>query len=234
MSSLAHNQDVPYHLGIVPDGNRRWARANGLTAFEGHRRGVDVTRDIAIAAYERGVKVLTFYAFSTENWQRTQEEVGYLMELFFRVIVTEYKELEARNVRFRFVGRRDRLSAKMIKAIDDTEARTAHLSEGMFVLCLNYGGQQEIADAAAALITAGVAAQDVTPERFAQALYAPDVPPVDLIIRTSGEQRLSGFMLWRSSYAELLFVDQHWPAFTAGDLDAALAEFAVRQRRFGN
>lgn len=224
---------VPHHIGVIPDGNRRWASAHHLPSLEGHRRGLTATREVALAAFERGVKVFTMFAFSTENWQRTTEEVGYLMDLFYGFLTREFEELIQRDVRFRFAGEREGLDAKLITAIDELEARTADLKAGTVVFCLNYGGHHEIAAAAAELIRRGVAPEAVTPALLTSMMYAPEVPPVDLVIRTSGEQRLSGFMLWRAAYAELAFVDKHWPDFTAADLDACINDYSQRQRRFG-
>lgn len=227
------NSSVPLHLGIIPDGNRRWAKAQGLPTLEGHRRGLEVARTIAEAAHDAGVRYFTIYAFSTENWARTEEEVGYLMNLFVRMLTHELKGLEERGVRLRLIGSRDRLPKKLIKALDEAEERTAGNQNGTIGLCLNYGGHAELADATRSLLASHTSPEAITPEDIEQHLYAPEIPPVDLIIRTSGEHRLSGFMLWRAQYAELAFVDKHWPDFTVADLDAILADYAQRQRRFG-
>src|SRR6266851_1683993 len=205
---------VPRHLAIIPDGNRRWARAKGLPTLEGHRRGVDVAKTIAKVAFDRGVEYFTMYAFSTENWQRQQQEVGYLMDLWYGLLAREFRELEERGVRFRFLGSRYRLSDKLLKMIDSTEARTAALSKGTVSLCLNYGGQAELADAIRSMLAAGVKPDDVDPGLISQHLYGPGIPPVDLLLRSSGEQRTSGFMMWRAAYAELYFAPMHWPDFT--------------------
>jgi undecaprenyl diphosphate synthase len=224
---------VPAHLGIIPDGNRRWAKSHGLPTLEGHRRGLAVAIDIADAAFDRGVHYLTIWAFSAENWRRPQAEVTYLMSLFHGFLTNELKRLEDRGVRLRFLGRRDHLSAKLLKVIDDSEARTANNSKGVVSLCLNYGGQAEIVDAVKSAITDGLSPSEITPELLTSYMYAPDVPPVDLIIRTSGEQRTSGFMMWRAAYAEYFFSDKMWPEFTTGDLVKALDDFAQRARRYG-
>lgn len=224
---------VPVHLGIILDGNRRWAKAKGLPTLQGHRRGYDSVKTISQAAFDRGVKYFTAFVFSTENWNRSEEEVTYLMDLLAWVATTEVNEMHKKNIRVRFIGRPNGLSAKILKAIKAAEAKTAKNTAGTLGLCLNYGGQQEIADAAAAMIRDGVAAEEVTPEKFAQYIYAPDIPQLDLLVRTSGEQRLSGFMLYRSSYAEIKFIDKYWPDFNEADLEAILADFASRQRRFG-
>lgn len=227
--------EVPRHLGFILDGNRRWARAEGLPQLEGHRRGYENLRVIARAAAKRGVKYISAYAFSTENWNRTQEEVDYLLELLVTVVLVpkEVQSYVQDDVRLVFLGSRTRLSDKISRALDYAEAETADCSSAVVAICFNYGGQLEMAEAAARMVTEGVPAAEITPEKMAQYLYHPEVPPIDLVIRTSGEQRLSGFMLWRAAYAELYFTEVHWPAFTTGDLDAALADYAGRQRRFG-
>lgn len=224
---------VPVHLGVIPDGNRRWAKEHGVPSVEGHRRGLVAARKVAAAAFDRGVRYFTLYAFSTENWRRTEEEVGYLMDLFYNLLKREYAEFEERGVRFQFLGSRANLPVRLLKVIDEVEQRTAHLENGVLALCLNYGGEQELADALGAMLADGVQPADVTPDRIAKYLYGPEMPPLDLIIRTSGEHRLSGFMLYRSAYAELSFTQKHWPDFTVADLDVVLADYAERQRRFG-
>lgn len=221
---------VPRHLGIIPDGNRRWAKNHQRPTLEGHRKGLEVAKQICLAALDRGVEYFTMYAFSTENWSRTREEVGYLMKLFENLLVNELDELHTKGVRFRLIGSREGLPKSLTKAIDAAENRTAGNTRGTMALCLNYGGEQELADAASAL--AGQQGP-FSPEQLRAHLYAPEIPDLDLIIRTSGEERTSGFMLARSAYAELEFVDKNWPEFTVEDLDIALAEYARRQRRFG-
>lgn len=183
-------------------------------------------------AFDRGVKVFTMYAFSTENWSRAEEEVGYLMELFYGLATDEMSELGNKNIRFRVIGSRQLLPARLVAALETAEQRTEHNTGGTIALCLNYGGEQEIADAVTSLIASGHTGE-VTPADINSHLYAPEIPPVDLIIRTSGEHRTSGFMLWRAAYAEFYFVAKHWPEFTEADLDAALTDYAKRHRRFG-
>jgi undecaprenyl diphosphate synthase len=224
---------VPTHLGLVLDGNRRWAKDRGLKPFEGHRRGYLILERISRAAFERGVKYVSAFVFSTENWSRSEEEVTYLMDLLQWVAAHEIKKLHKSNIRVLFLGTDVGLSESIIKAIKKAEAKTAQNTGGTLVLCLNYGGQQEISDAVASLIRSGVKADEVTPELVTQHLYEPTLPPIDLIIRTSGEQRLSGFMLWSAAYAELKFVLKQWPAFTVEDLEEAFSDYARRQRRFG-
>lgn len=231
MAESGHS--VPVHLGLILDGNRRWARAQGLSQLEGHRRGYENLHAIAVAAARRGVQYISAYVFSTENWNRSQEEVDYLMDLVVWVATKELKKYEKEQLRLVFLGSREGLPEKVLRAIDGAEERTAGNTRAVVALCLNYGGHQELADGVARLVADGVRPEAVTPAILAEYLYHPEVPPVDFLIRTSGEQRLSGFMLWRIEYAELLFVPQPWPAFTVADLEAALAEYANRQRRFG-
>jgi undecaprenyl diphosphate synthase len=225
--------NLPKHLGIILDGNRRWAKEHGLRPFEGHRRGYLRLKQVAQAAFDRGVEYVSAYVFSTENWNRSIEEVTYLMDLLYWVATRELDKLHKRNIRVIFLGSEERLSPAILKAIREGESKTANNTGGTLVLCLNYGGQQELADAAANLIRSGVNADQVTPALLSQYLYGPSIPPVDFIIRTSGEQRLSGFMLWSAAYAEIKFVIKNWPDFTKEDLMSALADYAARQRRFG-
>jgi len=225
---------VPQHVGLILDGNRRWARAAGLPQLEGHRKGYNNLHRIGLHAMKRGVKYISAYVFSTENWNRSQEEVDYLMELLVWVATKEIDKYVRDGFRVRFAGSRQRLSQKVLRAVESAEAKTAHNDKVTMVVCLNYGGHTEVAEGVARMMRDGVQAEAVTPEKVAEYLYLPDVPPVDLIVRTSGEQRLSNFMLWRAAYAELYFTPVHWPAFGEGDLDAALEEYAQRQRRFGN
>lgn len=226
-------QVVPTHLGLILDGNRRWARERGLPTLEGHRRGYGTLKTIGKAAIKRGVKYVSAFVFSTENWNRSQEEVEYLMDLLRWVATSEVNEMHKENIRVRMIGRPDGLDEKTLELIRKAEAKTAKNTGGTLGLCINYGGQQELADATAAMIRDGVKPDEVTPAKIGEYLYESDIPPIDLLIRTSGEQRLSGFMLYRSAYSELLFVKKHWPAFTEADLDSALATFANRERRFG-
>lgn len=241
MTPKAHSQPtitaedtrIPTHIGIILDGNRRWAKTNGLPPYEGHRQGYLNLKKIGEYALKRGVKYLSAFVFSTENWQRSKEEVNYLMKLLLWVATHEVEEMNRKNIRIRFLGEKKGLLPKIVKAIEQAEQKTAKNTGGTLALCLNYGGTQEIASAAAQMIKDGLKPEEVTPGKLAQYLYAPDIPPCDLVIRTSGEQRISGFMLYRAAYSEFLFVDKHWPAFSEADLDSALAEYASRHRRFG-
>ena len=230
---MSDTADVPQHLGIILDGNRRWAKARGLPTLEGHRQGSDVFKEVSQAAFDRGVKYLSAFVFSTENWSRTEEEVGYLMKLVVRVVKTYLKEVDQNGVRIVILGRRDGLRRSVLKAIEEAEAKTAHNTRGTIALCFNYGGKEELVDAVKDMISKGTKPEEVTADAIAQSLYSPEIPPVDFMIRTSGEQRTSGFMLYRAEYAELYFTDKYWPDFGVADLDDALAEYSHRQRRFG-
>lgn len=220
---------IPRHLGLVLDGNRRWAKANGKLPLEGHRAGYDNLKTIVRVAFDRGVEYVSAYIFSTENWSRTRAEVKYLMDMALSIFETDIEEFNRDGFRVLVAGGRERLSAKLNEAIDSAQQLTRNNTKGTVVLCFNYGGHQEIADAVNRLQKK----RNVTAADIESKLYHPEVPPADLIIRTSGEQRLSNFMLWRAAYAELYFVNKHWPDFDEGDLDTALTDYAQRQRRFG-
>lgn len=224
---------VPQHVGFIVDGNRRWARKRGLTVAEGHRQGYSNLKSVCIAALDQGVSYVSAYVFSTENWKRDKQEVSDLMKLLKWILVHEVKNFHKENIRLRVAGSRERVSPSLLKAIDEAEALTAQNDRGTLLLCLDYGGQQEIVDAVKQIAAASTPVGQITPELISQHLYAPDVPPVDLIIRTSGEQRLSNFMMWRSAYSELQFIDKFWPDFTAEDLVQSLELYAQKQRRFG-
>ena len=224
---------APVHLGLILDGNRRWARAKGLPVFEGHRRGYETLHAIALAAQQRGVKYISAFVFSTENWERTQEEVDFLMDLMVWIATKEINKFLEEGFKVVFLGSRERLSQKVIAAIDSAQQRTAGNTGAVLAMCFNYGGQIELAEGVARLVTGGVPAAEVTLAVLEQYLYHPEVPPVDLLIRTSGEQRLSGFMMWRTAYAELLFSDTLWPDYSEIELDSAILEYSNRKRRFG-
>ncbi len=225
---------IPEHLGIIMDGNRRWAKARGLPTFEGHRRGYDKLKEVGDWCLDRGVQIITVFAFSTENWKRTQEEVAYLMDLLLRALTQEIDEFMRRDIRVRVIGRRAGLSEKMRLAADQVWEETRGNSRGLLQLAINYGGQTEIVDAVRALCASGTKPEEINEQMIRSNLYAPNVPPPDLIIRTSGEQRLSGFLTWESAYSELYFTKTHWPDFSQSDLDAALDWYANRERRFGS
>jgi undecaprenyl diphosphate synthase len=224
---------VPQHVGFIVDGNRRWAKSHGLPTYEGHLAGYKVLKEVALATLASGVSYASAYVFSTENWKRSESEVSKLMALIVRAFKADLHVFIDNNVRLKIIGSRERLSDKVNKVLDEAEAETAHLTGGTFVVCLNYGGQAEIADACKKIVQSGIAVDDITPELIAQNLYAPDIPPIDIVVRTSGEQRLSNFMLWRAAYSELLFLDKLWPDMTKGDVAGILEEYSRRSRRFG-
>lgn len=229
-SPLEH---VPYHLGIIMDGNGRWARQRGLPRLAGHRAGTENIRRVLTGCVEFGVKVLTIYAFSTENWKRPEEEVKGLMSIFARVIDRELNELHREGVQLRHVGRlegiSDSLRAKVHRAIDLTKNNDRIILNVAF----NYGGRAEIIDAVKRIISDGVEAKDVTEELIGHYLYTTDCPDPDLIIRTSGEFRTSNFLLWQAAYAEYYVTPTYWPDFNKDELYKALTAFSQRNRRFG-
>jgi undecaprenyl diphosphate synthase len=224
---------IPVHVAIIPDGNRRWAKAKGIPTLEGHRKGFEVALDLAEVAAAKGVKYLTFYTFSAENWNRAEEEVGYLMDLLRWVFKQKVKKLHTEGFRIRFFGSRDRLDADIVASMEETTELTKNNTYATLNLCLNYGGRQDILEATKRLVADGLSADQVTPEALAQRLSSAGTPDVDLLIRTSGEQRLSNLLLWESAYAELIFVDVLWPDYNEELLEQALREYASRQRRFG-
>lgn len=227
----------PRHVAIIMDGNGRWAKARHLPRIAGHRRGVDAVRRISRAARALGVEVLTLYAFSSENWRRPEAEVRDLMGLLRHFLSSELEDLVAEGVRLRVIGDWRSLAADLVTMIDAAILRTAANRGATLVIALNYGAQAEILAAARALAAAardGSLDPDAIDEaRLEAALETADLPPLDLLIRTSGEQRLSNFLLWQAAYAELLFVDTLWPDFDEQALADALDQYGRRQRRFG-
>jgi undecaprenyl diphosphate synthase len=228
---------VPAHVAIIMDGNGRWARQRGLPRIEGHRRGVETVRTTTYAARDLGVKMLTLYAFSVENWHRPQDEVGALMGLLEFYLKKELATFVRDRVCFRTIGRTSELPAGVQKLLRETTEETRHFTDYTLVLALNYGSRTEIVDAArayAAAVAAGtVKLNDASWETFARHLYTTGLPDPDLVIRTSGETRLSNFLLLQSAYAEYVFTPVLWPDFTKADLAAAISEYARRERRYG-
>lgn len=218
---------LPKHLGFIVDGNRRWARERGLPTLEGHRRGIDLVADIAEECHKQGVKIVSFYIFSTENWNRSKEEVDYLMDLVEKCLKKFIKKCLKNDTRIAILGTKERLSKNLIKAVEEAEEKTKDCKENILGLCFNYGGKQEIVDATNKIDG------EVTIEKLEANLYHPEIPALDMVIRTSGEERISGFMLWRMAYAEMLFLNKKWPDMTKEDVPKILEEFVGRQRRFG-
>lgn len=219
----------PVCVGIIMDGNRRWAKARGLPKLDGHRAGVETVKNIVRFARTRDVKHVAIYAFSTENWGREPAEVSYLMDLFLEFIRKEMNELGKEGVRARFAGQRERFSTDLQKAMDDIEKETEKNDTITLWVCLSYGGRAEIVAAA------NVAKKDgeITAATLAQNLWTAGMPDPDIIVRTGGEKRLSGFLPWQSVYSELFFTDTLWPDFSKEEFDSILAEFATRERRRG-
>jgi len=227
----------PRHVAIIMDGNGRWAKKRFLPRIAGHKQGVEAVRRVSRAARTLGIEVLTLYAFSSENWRRPEDEVRDLMGLLRHFLASELDELVSEGVKLRVIGDWRRLATDLVDMIDRAVARTATNPGPTLVIALNYGAQAEIAAAARALAEqardGNLDPLTIDEARFADALETHDLPPLDLMIRTSGEQRLSNFLLWQAAYAELLFVDTLWPDFNEATLADALGQFAGRQRRFG-
>jgi undecaprenyl diphosphate synthase len=225
--------DIPRSVAIIMDGNSRWAAGEGLTVADGHREGTRALRRTVEAAIDLGIESLTVYAFSTENWLRPPQEVDALMEIFGETIERELPDLAKQGVRTRFVGRRDRVSAELKERMENLEAETAHRDRLSLWIAFDYGGRAELADAARRVVEAGLRPDEIDEDVLAKFLYAPELPDPDLLIRTSGELRISNFLLWQLAYAELIFTDRRWPEFGEDDLRSAVVEYAARQRRFG-
>jgi len=228
---------VPHHVAIIMDGNGRWAAQRGLPRGEGHRRGVEALRRTVRAAGEMGIDVLTIFSFSAENWSRPASEIRDLMSLLRRFIRHDLADLHRNNVRVRIIGERSDLERDIRRLLEEAEELTSGNSGLTLVVAFNYGARQEIARAArraAAAVAAGeLAVEAISAEQFACYLDAPDLPDPDLIIRTSGEQRLSNFLLWQAAYSELVFVPIYWPDFDRAALEGAIADYQRRERRFG-
>ncbi|MEA4871361.1 MAG: polyprenyl diphosphate synthase [Synergistaceae bacterium] len=220
------------HIGIIMDGNRRWARSRGLPAILGHREGVKAVERTLIAAKELGIPCVSLYAFSTENWKRPKSEVLGLMGLLKYYLKLKLEELNQENARIRFAGNISALSEDIQEILLDAEQKTRNNDSMQLVVCLNYGGRQEILDAVNKMIGDGVSLP-VTEDLFRQYLYLPDLPDPDLLIRTSGELRMSNFWLWQGSYSEFYFTDKYWPDFGKPDLEMAIADYYRRERRYG-
>jgi undecaprenyl diphosphate synthase len=228
---------VPRHVAIIMDGNGRWAKARGLPRVAGHRQGAEAARAVLRAAGEAGIECLTLYAFSSENWRRPETEINDLMGLLRLYISAELNALHREGIRIKILGDHRAFPPDVAKLVDGAVAKTAGNSRMTLAIALNYGSRAELVHAAqklAARVSAGEIEADRIDEAMVDAsLYTSDLPPLDLLIRTSGERRLSNFLLWQSAYAELLFVDTLWPDFGGDELRAALADFASRERRYG-
>ncbi len=218
------------HLGIIADGNRRWAKEQGLATIEGHKKGLDAIKELVDGAAKAGIKYITFYVFSTENWGRSEAEVSYIMKLAETRIMKYAEKMKAKNGRLVVLGSKKRVSPKLASIIEKAEELTADCDGITVGFCFNYGGELEIADAANIALEAD---GEITPQTIRKHLYHPEIPDIDMVVRTSGEERISGFMLWRASYAEFMFIKKYFPEMGAQDIDDIIKEYDKRNRRFG-
>jgi undecaprenyl diphosphate synthase len=223
---------IPQHIVLFPDGNRRWAREKGLNTLDGHKKGYENLVDFSVWCKNRGVKVLTAFGFSTENWNRTKEEVDYLMDLLENGLIKNFKR-NKEGTRVRIIGQRERLPQSLQNAIKEVEEETKNNSDLFLNLAISYGGKWDILNAVKNIIKDGVKIDKITEDVFEKHLSTAGLPNPDLIIRAGGEMRMSNFVLWQAAYSELYFCPKYWPDFTEQDLDEALAEFDKRLRRFG-
>lgn len=217
------------HLGVIADGNRRWAKEQGLPSIEGHRAGLKAIEKMVEAAAKAGISYITFYVFSTENWGRSEKEVSYIMKLAETKLLNYAEKLAKNNAKMVILGSKNRVSPKLASMIERAEKVTKDCTGITVGFCFNYGGEVEIADAATIAASEG----DITPETIRKHLYHPEIPDVDMVVRTSGEERISGFMLWRASYAEFMFVKKYFPEMSGDDIDDIMKEYESRSRRFG-
>lgn len=235
---MLDKSNIPRHVAIIMDGNGRWARERGLPRSAGHRVGIDRIKEIVRAASDMGIKVLTFFAFSTENWHRPPKEVNMLMRSLNNFLERQIKELEKNNIRFRFIGREEPIPKYLQVKLRETENKTKNNSGLVVVLALNYGSRQEMVDAAKKFACAVMKGQTdierLDIDEFSRYFYTAELPDPDLLIRTSGEMRLSNFLLWQLSYAELYFPKIYWPEFRREDLEKAIEIYQKRERRFGD
>ena len=218
------------HLGIIADGNRRWAKENDLPKVEGHRQGLKVIEQLVVAAVKLEIPYITFYVFSTENWGREKAEVDHIMKLAETKILKMAEKMAANNIKLLILGTRGKVNPTLTSLAEKAEKITADCTGTTVCFCFNYGGEQEIADAANIAIKVD---GKITPKTIREHLYHPEVPDLDMVVRTSGEERISGFMLWRAAYAELMFIKKYFPEMNGEDLAIILAEYEKRNRRFG-
>lgn len=230
------NYKVPKHVAIIMDGNGRWAQKRGLKRTKGHQKGADVLKEISEYVYDKGIEILSVFAFSTENWKRDKEEVDYLMDLFLKAFKKNFESIKKKGVKVVFSGVKNKLSDKVLKAMEKMTLETKDNKNGIFNICLNYGGQDEIVEATKKICNDikenKIDISDINSDVFNSYMFN-ELPPVDLMIRTSGECRISNFMLWQLAYSELYFTDVLWPDFNKEELDKAIESFNNRDRRFG-
>ena len=218
------------HLGIIADGNRRWAKKQGLPTIEGHKKGLKAIEKLVDGAAKAGIKYITFYVFSTENWGRSDTEVSYIMKLAESRILKYAEKMQKKNGRLMVLGSKKRISPKLASTIEQAEKITEDCDGITVGFCFNYGGELEIADAANIALEAD---GEISPETIRKHLYHPEIPDIDMVVRTSGEERISGFMLWRASYAEFMFIEKYFPEMSEKDIDKIIKEYDSRSRRFG-
>lgn len=230
---MSDSSIIPSHVGYIVDGNRRWAKKHGLPSYEGHLAGYNTVKEIVTETFKAGIKYISVYSFSTENYKRDKDEVRRIAGLLLRLVTTDLKIFEENNIRLTVLGRREKVSKKILKAIESAELKTANNTAGTLAICFNYGGQLEIVDAIKKIIASKTPIDKIDSDLVTMNLYEPSLPPIDLVIRTSGEHRLSNFMLWRIAYSEIIFIDKLWPDMKKDDLKSALKEFSMRVRRFG-
>ncbi|HPN81657.1 MAG TPA: polyprenyl diphosphate synthase [bacterium] len=221
------------HLGIIMDGNRRWAKKQGLPPMAGHQKGYDKMKQVGDWCLARGIDFLTVYAFSTENWQRSKKEVDYLMKLLERGLTKELPQFMKKNIRLKIIGSRDKLSVSLKRAIKTAEDKTKNNTAGTLNIAVNYGGRLEVVEAVKKIVRRKIPVNQISEQTISDYVWTAGEPDPDLIIRTSGEYRLSGFLTWQGVYSELYFTKKFWPDFSEKDLDEAILEFNRRTRRFG-
>lgn len=225
--------DIPTHVGYILDGNRRWAKKHGLPTYEGHLAGYNALYDVIEATSDAGVGYISLYTFSTQNWNRAEEEVRGIMRLIRRLFKSDIKRLVKDGYNVVVLGSREGVPEDIVNFIEEAEEKSKSGTRATLAICFNYGGQEEIVRAARRLVEQKMSSEDITLETFAGAIDHPEVPPCDLVVRTSGEQWLSDFMLWRSAYSEFIFLDKFWPEMTKQDVTDILKEYTGRKRRFG-
>ena len=230
------SSNIPNHVAIIMDGNGRWAQKRGLKRTKGHEMGAKTLKKISEYVYDKGIKVLSVYAFSTENWKRDKEEVDFLMNLFLKAFKKNFESIKKKGVKVIFSGLKDKLSDKVLNAMDKMTDETRDNKNGIFNICINYGGQDEIVNATSLIakdvVEGKISIEDINKDMYNKYLFN-NLPPIDLLIRTSGEYRISNFMLYEMAYAELYFTDVLWPDFSEEELDKAVDSFGNRDRRFG-
>jgi len=221
------------HLGLIMDGNRRWAKKRGLPTLEGHRRGYNKLKQVTQWCIDARIEILTVYAFSTENWNRKASEVKYLMNLFRYALTKDINEIDNQGARVKIIGQKEKLAPDLLEMIAKAEKQTENNKKLLFNIAISYGGRPDILQAIKKIVKQKIAAEKITEQLISKNLWTEGIADPDLIVRTSGEQRLSNFLTWQSAYSELIFINKHWPEFNQKDLSLIVAEYNHRQRRFG-